>query len=121
MDNLDLPMFPPDFGFPFKDHTVEELCELFNCKRRTLFERLEKIRPFLGKRIGNDYHAEQVIVMCLLWTPPTKYFNAIKWMELHGWAEYYKGKFNLGNYEHGKEMWEIAKERKKKKLHSKKK
>jgi hypothetical protein len=95
MDNPNLPPFPTDLGFKFKDHTIEELSILWDCSRRTMTDRLAKIRDLLGTRIGQDYSSDQVIIMSLVWVPPEKYYNAIKWMEVNGWKDYFAEKYRL--------------------------
>ena len=98
MNNIDLPAIPPDLGFEFKNHTIENLAELYEVSRRTMTGRLRKIRDLLGARVGQDYSADQVIIMCLLWDPPENYYTAYRWMEVHGWKDFIAKKYRLEKY-----------------------
>jgi hypothetical protein len=120
MDNLDLPSIPPDLGFEFKNHTIENLKDLWGCSRRTMTDRLRKIRDLLGARVGQDYSADQVIIMCLLWEPPEAYYSAYRWMEVHGWKDFIAKKYRLEKYLDPKMRSKLIEERYSKKKHTKK-
>ena len=95
MDIHSLPPFPTDLGFEFKSQTLDELRTLWGCSKRTLCTRISKVRDLLGVHVGKLYTPEQIIIMCLIWEPPNKYYNAFQWMEVSGWKEYYAKKYNM--------------------------
>lgn len=95
MEPSHLPPFPPDLGFDLKNQTIEDLRILWRCSRRTITNRIRKIRDLLGTRVGTFYTADQVIIMCLIWEPPDKYYHFFKWMEVNGWKDYYAKKHKL--------------------------
>ena len=115
MDDLDLPTIPPDLGFVFKNHTIERLHELWNCSRRTMTKRLSKFRDLLGVRIGQEYSADQVIIMCMIWEPPEAYYHAFKFMETHGWTKFIAMKYKLEKLLDHNEREKLIKERSKNK------
>ncbi len=98
MESANLPPFPQNLGFEIKNQSIEDLSVLWDCSRRTLTERIRRIRDLLGARLGTLYTADQVIIMCLIWEPPEKYYNFFKWMEVNGWKEYYAKKHKLEDW-----------------------
>lgn len=98
MDNSDLPSIPPHLGFEFKNQTIDNLAKLWSISRRTMTDRLRIFRDLLGARVGQDYTADQVIIMCLLWEPPEVYYAAYRWMEVNGWKDFIAKKYRLEKY-----------------------